>query len=215
MPAKVKICGLDREEAVDATVDAGAAMAGFVFYEPSPRNLPIEDAAKLIRRVPASVEIIGLFVNPDDALVTRVLDQTDLDVLQLHGDESPARIEELKTLTGLPVIKVLKIAQVDDLDDLQPYESVAERFLFDARAPEEMEKALPGGNALSFDWRFLAGRDWAKLWILAGGLTAENVAEAMCISGAEAVDVSSGVEDKPGVKNVRKIKAFIEAVATV
>ena len=215
MPAKVKICGLDREEAVDATVDAGAAMAGFVFYEPSPRNLPIEDAAKLIRRVPETVETIGLFVNPDNALVTRVLDQTDLDVLQLHGDESPERIEELKTVTGLPVIKVLKIAHVDDLDNLEAYESVAERFLFDARAPEDMEKALPGGNALSFDWRLLADRDWDPSWILAGGLTAENVAEAIHISGANAVDVSSGVEDRPGVKNAGKITAFIDAVASI
>ena len=106
-------------------------------------------------------------------MVTRILDQTDLDILQLHGDESPARIEELKTLTGLPVIKVLKISQADDLEDLKAYESVAERFLFDTRVPDEMENALPGGNALSFDWRLLAGRDWATPWILAGGLTAE------------------------------------------
>ena len=215
MPAKVKICGLDREEAVDATVEAGAAMAGFVFYEPSPRNLPIEDAAKLIRRVPDFVETVGLFVDPDNTLVTRVLDQIDLDVLQLHGDESPARIEELKTVTGLPVIKVLKIAEAGDLEDLEAYECVAERFLFDARAPKDMENALPGGNALSFDWRLLAERDWDTPWILAGGLTPENVAEAIRISGANAVDVSSGVEDRPGVKNVGKITAFMDAVASV
>jgi len=215
MPAKVKICGLDREEAVDATVEAGAAMAGFVFYEPSPRNLLIEDAAKLIRRVPDFVESIGLFVNPDNTLVTRVLDQIDLDVLQLHGDESPARIEELKTVTGLPVIKVLKIAEAGDLEDLEAYECVAERFLFDARAPRDMENALPGGNALSFDWRLLAERDWDTPWILAGGLSPENVAEAIRISGANSVDVSSGVEDRPGVKNVGKITAFMDAVASV
>ncbi len=215
MPAKVKICGLDREEAVDATVEAGAAMAGFVFYEPSPRNLPIEVAAKLIRRVPDSVQTVGLFVNPDNAMVTRVLDQTELDVIQLHGEESPARIEELKTVTGLPVIKVLKITEADDFEDLKAYEYVVERFLFDARAPEDMENALPGGNALSFDWRLLAERNWDTPWILAGGLTAENVAEAMRISGATAVDVSSGVEDHPGVKNVRKITAFIDAVTSV
>ena len=215
MPAKVKICGLDREEAVDATVEAGAAMAGFVFYESSPRNVLIEDAAKLIRRVPDFVETIGLFVDPDNTLVTRVLDQIDLDVLQLHGDESPARIEELKTVTGLPVIKVLKIAKADDLEDTEAYECVADRFLFDARAPRDLENALPGGNALSFDWRLLAERDWDTPWILAGGLTPENVAEAMRISGANAVDVSSGVEDRLGVKNVGKITAFIDAVASV
>ena len=215
MPAKVKICGLDREEAVDAMVEAGAAMAGFVFYEPSPRNLPIEDAVKLIRRVPDFVEVVGLFVDPDNTLVTRVLDHIDLDVLQLHGDESPARIEELKSVTGLPVIKVLKIAEADDLDDLEAYEGVAERFLFDARAPKDMENALPGGNALSFDWRLLAERGWETPWILAGGLTPENVAEAIRISGANAVDVSSGVEDCSGVKNVGKIAAFMDAVASV
>ena len=215
MPAKVKICGLDREEAVDATVDSGAAMAGFVFYEPSPRNLPISDAAKLIRRVPDSVETVGLFVNPDNALVARVLDQTSFGVIQLHGEESPARVEELKTFTGLPVIKVLKIAKADDLEDLEAYEGVVERFLFDARAPEDMEHALPGGNALSFDWRLIAERNWDTPWILAGGLTAENVANATRISGANAVDVSSSVEDRPGVKNVGKITAFIDAVASI
>ena len=137
------------------------------------------------------------------------------DILQLHGDESPARIEELKNVTGLPVIKVLKIAEAGDLEELGAYECVAERILFDARAPRDMENALPGGNALSFDWRLLAERDWDTPWILAGGLTSENVAEAIRVSGANAVDVSSGVEDRPGVKNVGKITAFMDAVASV
>ena len=215
MLAKVKICGLDREEAVDATVEAGAAMAGFVFYDPSPRNLSIKDAANLIRRVPETVTTVGLFVDPKDALVGSVLDKTNVDFLQLHGNESPERIYELKALTGLPIIKVLKVANEEDLDLLRAYEAVAEKFLFDARAPKEMENALPGGNALSFDWQLLAGRDWAAPWILAGGLTAENVAEAVRISGADAVDVSSGVEDRPGVKNIGKISAFIEAAGSV
>ena len=177
--------------------------------------MAIEVAAKLIRRVPESVEKVGLFVNPNNSLVTRVLDQTDLDFIQLHGEESPARIEELKTVTGLPVIKVIKIANAKDFDNLEKYECVAEKFLFDARAPEGLENALPGGNALSFDWRLLADRDCDTPWILAGGLTIENVAAATRISGANAVDVSSGVEDQPGVKNVKKIAAFIDAVASV
>ena len=157
---------------------------------------------------------MGLFVDPDNALVTRVLDQIDLDILQLHGDESPARIEELKNVTGLPVIKVLKIAEAGDLEELGAYECVAERILFDARAPGTW-KMLYQGNALSFDWRLLAERDWDTPWILAGGLTSENVAEAIRVGGANAVDVSSGVEDRPGVKNVGKITAFMDAVASV
>ena len=214
MPAKVKICGLDREETVDAAVEAGATMVGFVFYGPSPRNLKIEFGAKLIRRVPANVEKVGLFVNPDNGLLSGVLDKAEFDVIQLHGDESPERVAELKSLAGRPVIKALKICRPEDFEVMDAYRSVVERFLFDARVPEGIRNALPGGNALSFDWKILAGQALEDPWMLAGGLTAKNVADAMRISGADAVDVSSGVEYRPGVKSVRKIKAFIEAVAS-
>ncbi len=214
MAAKVKICGLDRAEAVDAAVDAGAAMTGFVFYNPSPRNLDIDLAGSLIRRVPAGVEKLGLFVDPEDTLISEVTGAAQLDLLQLHGDETPERVSELKDMTGLPVMKVFKIESAADLERLEAYREVADRFLFDARAPKDMENALPGGNAVSFDWQLLSDLEIQTPWVLAGGLTAGNVAEAIHVSGADAVDVSSGVEDRPGVKNVAKIKAFVEAAAS-
>ncbi|HIP08521.1 MAG TPA: phosphoribosylanthranilate isomerase [Rhodospirillales bacterium] len=212
MTVEVKICGLDRPETVDGAVNAGAEMLGFVFYPPSPRNLTASAASRLTNRVPASVKRVGLFVDPTDEMITTVLSQNVLDLIQLHGNEPPERVTEIKGFTSLEVIKVLKISDFYDLRYVSIYQGVADWLMFDALAPKDMKGALPGGNALSFDWNILARANIPTPWILAGGLNLENVKEAMSTSGAKVVDVSSGVEKLPGVKCVEKIKSFIRAV---
>ena len=212
MTVEVKICGLDRPETVDGAVNAGAEMLGFVFYPPSPRNLTASAASRLTNRVPAGVKRVGLFVDPTDEMITTVLNQNVLDLIQLHGNEPPERVAEIKDITRLKVIKVLKVTDIRDLKYVSVYQGVAEWLMFDALAPKNMKRALPGGNALSFDWNILARANIPTPWILAGGLNLENVKEAMSTSGAKVVDVSSGVEKLPGVKCVEKIKSFIRAV---
>ena len=212
MTVEVKICGLDRPETVDGAVNAGAEMLGFVFYPPSPRNLTASAASRLTNRVPASVKRVGLFVDPTDEMITTVLNQNVLDLIQLHGNEPPERVTEIKGFTSLEVIKVLKISDFYDLRYVSIYQGVADWLMFDALAPKDMKGALPGGNALSFDWNILARANIPTPWILAGGLNLENVKEAIITSGAKVVDVSSGVEKLPGVKCVEKIKSFIRAV---
>ena len=212
MTVEVKICGLDRPETVDGAVDAGAEMLGFVFYPPSPRNLTASAASRLTNRVPAGVKRVGLFVDPTDEMITTVLNQNVLDLIQLHGNEPPERVAEIKDITSLKVIKVLKVTDIRDLKYVSVYQRVAEWLMFDALAPKDMKGALPGGNALSFDWNILSRANIPTPWILAGGLNLENVKEALSISGAKAVDVSSGVEKQPGVKFVEKIQSFIQAV---
>ena len=212
MTVEVKICGLDRPETVDGAVNAGAKMLGFVFYPPSPRNLTASAASSLTNRVPAGVKRVGLFVDPTDEMITTVLNQNVLDLIQLHGNEPPERVTEIKGITSLKVIKALKITEIRDLKYVSVYQGVAEWLMFDALAPKDMKGALPGGNALSFDWNILARANVPIPWILAGGLNYENVKEAMSTSGAKVVDVSSGVEKQPGVKCVEKIRSFIQAV---
>ena len=212
MTVEVKICGLDRPETVDGAVNAGAEMLGFVFYPPSPRNLTASAASRLTNRVPAGVKRVGLFVDPTDEMITTVLNQNVLDLIQLHGNEPPERVAEIKDITRLKVIKVLKVTDIRDLKYVSVYQGVAEWLMFDALAPKDMKRALPGGNALSFDWNILARANIPTPWILAGGLNLENVKEALSISGAKVVDVSSGVEKQPGVKCVEKIQTFIQAV---
>ena len=212
MTVEVKICGLDRPETVDGAVNAGAEMLGFVFYPPSPRNLTASAASRLTNRVPASVKRVGLFVDPTDEMITTVLNKNILDLIQLHGNEPPERVAKIKDITRLKVIKVLKVTDIRDLKYVSVYQGVAEWLMFDALAPKDMKGALPGGNALSFDWNILARANIPTPWILAGGLNLENVKEALSISGAKVVDVSSGVEKQPGVKCVEKIQSFIQAV---
>ena len=212
MTVEVKICGLDRPETVDGAVNAGAEMLGFVFYPPSPRNLTASAASRLTNRVPAGVKRVGLFVDPTDEMITTVLNQNVLDLIQLHGNEPPERVTEIKGITSLKVIKALKITDIRDLKYVSVYQGVAEWLMFDALAPKDMKRALPGGNALSFDWNILARANIPTPWILAGGLNLENVKEALSISGAKVVDVSTGVEKQPGVKCVEKIQSFIQAV---
>jgi phosphoribosylanthranilate isomerase len=209
MPVEVKICGITDEEAMDAAIEEGADYVGLVFFPPSPRNVSPDRAAELVEFAPGDVTKVGLFVDPDDATLDAVLTRVRLDLLQLHGSETPERVEAIRLEYGLPVMKVLSVSQSADLDGAEPYLAVADRLLFDAKPPKGA--VLPGGNAVSFDWSILTGRKWGLPWMLAGGLDPANVAEAVRISGAAAVDVSSGVESAPGVKDADKIRAFIKA----
>lgn len=211
--AQVKICGLTRPEHVAAAVEAGAAFVGFVFFPKSPRSLTPEAAATLALEVPPGVARVGLFVNPDDALLDAVLAVVPLDILQLHGSETPDRVAEIKARTGLPVMKAVGVAGPQDLDALWDYGLVADMLLVDAKAPKDA--ALPGGNGLAFDWRLLVGRKFLTPWMLAGGLTPDNVAEAVRLTGARIVDVSSGVESAPGEKDGALIRDFVAAAADV
>ena len=206
---RTKICGLSTAETVAAAADAGAAYVGFVFFEKSPRNVTITQAAALAVDVPPGVAKVALTVNASDALLARITDGVALDMLQLHGSESPERVEEVKRRFGLPVMKALGVADESDLKALEVYGSVADQLLVDAKPPRDA--VLPGGNGLSFDWALLAGHPLTCPWMLAGGLTPENVAQAVALTGARQVDVSSGVESAPGVKDIAAIRAFIEA----
>ncbi len=213
MAIAVKICGLSTIDAVTAAIDGGAAMVGFVFFPPSPRAITADRLAGLVQGVPASVPRVGLFVDAGDDEIEAAVGTGGLDMLQFHGGESPGHVLRLKERFGLPVMKAMAIAGPDDLEAVKSYEPVVDRLLFDARPPKGATR--PGGNALAFDWRVLNGISPTVPWLLAGGLSAQNLAEAVRISGAPAVDVSSGVEDAPGVKNIAKIREFLDLAATL
>jgi phosphoribosylanthranilate isomerase len=173
------------------------------------------EAATLAALVPAGITKVGLFVDANDAEIDAVLAATPLDLLQLHGKEPPARVAALKARTGVQVMKVIKVAVQSDLDAAAPYGDAADWLMFDAKPPKDMVNALPGGNAVSFEWRFLKDRQWPLPWMLAGGLNAGNVAQAVRLSGASFLDTSSGVEDAPGRKSPDKIRAFLAATAAL
>ncbi|MEM6781190.1 MAG: phosphoribosylanthranilate isomerase [Pseudomonadota bacterium] len=206
----VKICGINEPESMTAAIEGGARFVGLVFYPKSPRYVDIEVAGYLGRYVPTGVRSVGLFVNPTDEELERTVSGVQLDIIQLHGSESPGRIAEIKQKFGLQVIKSMPIANKEDLESVPGFEVAADYLMFDARPAPEDE--LPGGNGLPFDWTILEGFSSSRPWFLAGGLTAENVKEAIDLLGPDIVDVSSGVEDEPGVKSINKIKAFLEAV---
>ena len=207
---RVKICGLTRPADLQAVADAGAAYAGFVFFAKSPRNLSVADARALALQAPAGLAKVALVVDADDATLDRIVGEVPLDMLQLHGSESPDRVAEIRARHGLPVMKAIGIADAGDLQKIDLYAPVADQLLIDAKPPTGAD--LPGGNGLSFDWRLLQGRKyWQKPWMLAGGLTPENVATAVRLTGARQVDVSSGVESAPGVKDADLIRAFVAA----
>jgi phosphoribosylanthranilate isomerase len=212
MAVEAKICGINSAAAMEAAVAGGAAFVGLVFYPPSPRAVTADEAAALAHLAPARVVTVGLFVDASDDEIAARLAAVPLDLLQLHGDEAPARVAALRARFGRPVMKAVAIAGPEDVAGAAAYAGVADRLLFDAKPPKVMKDALPGGNALSFDWRLLAGRRWPVPWMLSGGLDTDNVAEAVAISGAAAVDVSSGVEDRPGLKSPAKIARFLAAV---
>ena len=210
MAVAAKICGLAEDDAVAAAVAGGAAYVGFVFYPPSPRSVSRQQAARLCAAVPAGVTRVGLFVDADDHSITAVLDMAPLDMLQFHGHESPQRVAEAKARFQCKVMKAVAIAGPDDLAAAADYEDVADMLLFDAKPPIRPD-ALPGGNGLAFDWGLIAGHSWRRPWMLSGGLTAELLPEAVRVSGAAIVDVSSGVETRPGHKDPAKISAFLAA----
>ncbi len=211
MKAEAKICGLTEGRSLDAAIRYGAAYIGFMFFPASPRAIHPEQAAPLVRSMPQQVRSVGVFVDPDDGLLAQVLAAVPLTMLQLHGDEPVERIAEIKATTGLPVMKVLKIGEAEDFVPARRYEQVADYLMFDTKPPKGATR--PGGNAAAFDWTLLKGQSWKTPWFLAGGLTPDNVAGAVKLTGTHLVDTSSGVEDAPGKKNPEKIRKFLSALA--
>jgi phosphoribosylanthranilate isomerase len=210
---RVKICGLRTAADVAAVAAAGAAYAGFVFFAKSPRNLTIAAARGLALSAPEGLCKVALTVDADDAALDAILAEVPLDMLQLHGHETPERVAQVRARYGLPVMKAIGVAGEADLAGLIEMSLVADQLLIDAKPAAGAD--LPGGNGLAFDWRLLVGRKWLKPWMLAGGLTPANVAEAVRLTGARQVDVSSGVESAPGVKDPARIAAFVEAAQGV
>jgi phosphoribosylanthranilate isomerase len=210
MTVAAKICGLSTGAAVTEAVVGGAAYLGFVFYPPSPRAVTAGKAARLCAAVPSGITRVGLFVDADDDTIRAVLAEAPIDILQFHGHESPDRVADAKRRFARPVMKAVAIAAPEDVLGAARYEEVADMLLFDAKPPRRPD-ALPGGNGLAFDWGLIAGRSWRCEWMLSGGLTAELLSEAVRISGAASVDVSSGVESCPGKKDLDKIRAFLAA----
>jgi phosphoribosylanthranilate isomerase len=205
-----KICGLSTAAAVQAAVAGGAAYVGFVFYPLSPRAVSPGAAGALCAAVPEGVGRVGLFVDADDAAIEAVIAAAAIDILQFHGSESPLRVADAKARFGHPVMKSVSVASAEDLRAAALYEDVADLLLFDAKPPRR-PGALPGGNGVAFDWRLLAGCRWRRPWLLSGGLTAASLPQAVRLSGAPAVDVSSGVESRPGIKDSSKIRDFLAA----
>ncbi len=206
---RVKICGLRSRAEAGAAADAGAAYIGLVFFPPSPRHLTLADARWVAEGVPEGVVRVALTVDAEDAALEELVELVPIDLLQLHGRESPERVAEVRARFRRPVMKAVGISGEEDLGQLDLYSAVADQILVDARPPRGAER--PGGNGLAFDWRLIRGRRWSRPWMLAGGLTPENVAEAVRLSGADQVDVSSGVERSPGYKDPDRIRAFIHA----
>lgn len=206
---RVKICGLRTLADVAAVAKAGAAYAGFNFFPKSPRSLTIAEAQPLALAAPVGLAKVALVVDADDATLDAIVEGLPLDMLQLHGHESPDRLAEIRSRYGLPVMKAVGVADEGDLAALLDYSLVADQILVDAKPPKNA--VLPGGNGLTFDWRLVAQRRWLRPWMLAGGLTAENVAEAVRLTNARQVDVASGVESAPGVKDAGKIAGFVRA----
>jgi len=205
-----KICGLKTPETVAAAVDNGAAFVGFNFFLKTPRFVEPATAGQLGRAVPARVQKVGLLVDEEDDRIAAILALCPLDLLQLHGAETPERVAAIKAKFHLPVMKVIKVSTAPDIARAADYAAVADRLMFDPAPPKDLKNAMPGGNAVSFDWTLLQGFRSPLPWMLAGGLNTGNLAEAVRRTGAPAVDVSSGVEDRPGEKNPSKIKAFLE-----
>jgi phosphoribosylanthranilate isomerase len=210
MTTLIKICGLSTPEALDASLDEGADFVGFVFFPPSPRHVSFDLARSLGERVQGRSRKVALTVDADDALHAAIIDALQPDLIQLHGHETPERVSALKARFSLPVMKAIPVETAADLAPVPAYAAVADWLLFDARAPKDATR--PGGLGKPFDWTLLKGLDPGLPFMLSGGLEPGNVGQALGITGAAAVDVSSGVELKPGVKDPKKISAFIRAV---
>jgi len=210
MSVKVKICGLKTARALDVALEAGTDYFGLVFYEPSPRNVGHETAAMLADRGRGQAQSVALLVNPDSAALQRVLDQVTPDLIQLHGDEPPERVREIRAIANRPVIKAVKVETSSDVETARAYEECADLILYDSKAPDGKVDALPGGNGMPFDWQALMSVKRSNSFMLSGGLNPDNVAAAIAETNAPIVDVSSGVESAPGVKDDALIRRFIE-----
>lgn len=208
----IKICGIKTPEILSVAASAGARFAGFVFVPQSPRYIHPEQARLLSRQLPTGLRSVGLFVAPSDEDLAHILGAVSLDFIQLHGNESPARVQAIKSRFNIPIIKAFAISAADDLDQVAAYIPVIDWILFDAKAPSSSN--IAGGNGVAFDWAILKDKNFAKPWMLSGGLTPENVADALSILSPDAVDVSSGVESSRGVKDAQKVRDFIAAVKT-
>lgn len=212
MSVGVKICGLITMAAVDCAVSAGADYIGLNFYPPSPRYVEPQAAKALAGRARGKSRIVAVVVDADDALLHELVEQVNPDIIQVHGSETPRRVAEIAEMTGKPVIKALKVREQDDIAKAAAFSDVASMILYDAKAPDGLEGSLPGGNGIAFDWTLLTGgADGGAPFMLSGGLDAGNVAEAITVTHAPIVDVSSGVEQSPGEKNPDLIRKFIEA----
>lgn len=210
MELEVKICGLSTPETLQAAIDAGANYVGFVFFEKSPRNVTVSLAAQLIKSVPKDVKTVGVFVDPTDDFLHSVLESLPLDIIQLHGHETPQRTAEIRELR--PVIKAISVSNSEDIIRAKSYFNAADMMLFDAAPPKDFKTDLPGGNGISFDWGFVSNMECPLPWILSGGLDIHNIKAAITTGKPPIVDVSSGVESAQGIKSIPKIKAFIKAV---
>jgi phosphoribosylanthranilate isomerase len=215
MPVKVKICGIRTPEALQAALAARADFIGFVFYPPSPRSLAPEVAAELAELARGRATLVALIVDADDALIERIVQSVDPDMLQLHGSETPDRAAEIRRRFGKPIVKAIKVETAGDAVQALAFADVASLILFDAKAPKDLAGALPGGNGLAFDWHLIAGVKDRVPFMLSGGLTPETVGAAIAATGATTVDVSSGVETAPGIKSPDLIRRFIAAARAV
>ncbi len=209
MATKVKICGLRSEAEIDVAIAGGADYVGLVLFAPSPRHLSCAEARRLARHVAGRCQIVALTVDADDALIARINSDVEPDIFQLHGSESPERIRAIAAMTGRRTMKALKVATRADVAEFDDYYGIADDILFDAKAPQG--SPIPGGNGLTFDWHILQGISTRFDYMLSGGLSADNVAAAVALTGAAAVDVSSGVESQPGRKDPVRIRAFLQA----
>lgn len=210
MKPEIKICGVKTPEAIKAAIDNGAHFIGFIFFEKSPRHLEIATAKKLRPLVKRPVQLVAVTVDADDNTIATIVQKVKPDILQLHGHETPERVKKLRATYGLPVIKAFSIQKPCDVEQISPYRNVADMILFDAKAPKD--SLLPGGNGVAFDWSLLKSLDEDCQTVLSGGLNAQNVGEAIKIVSPDILDVSSGVESAPGIKDVKLIKGFFDAV---
>lgn len=213
MAIAAKICGLNDAQGIEAALRFGARMVGFNGFPRSPRYVAPDQLSALAGRVPDHVERVGVMVDPDDATLETWIRAGRLSIVQLHGHETVGRVEAIRDRFGIPVMKVIRVAEATDLDTVAAYEPVADWLMFDAKPPREATR--PGGNAVAFDWQLLSGRPWRRPWLLAGGLDVGNIKEAVALTGARFVDVSSGVESKPGVKDPAMIRTFLETVRDI
>lgn len=211
---QVKICGLSEPDTLETALDAGADFVGFIFYAPSPRNVSLERARELAAQVGGRAKKVAVSVDADDTELAAIIDALDPDCLQVQGSETPQRVRDIAARFGLPVIKSIKVRGPDDVARAAEFTETADMIHFDAKAPEDLANALPGGNGVQFDWSLLGEAGGRAEYILSGGIDAGNVVDALKVTGAEIIDVSSGVESAPGIKDSALIRKFIETVRT-